>query len=166
MDTVKDKTGAALIICMLMLAAVTVLGLLGLRSGAVELLITANQKQAVYGLYRAEAAALEGIQRLANARSRDLQDRLYNWHHGRASIEASAIDFRRPTDWPRIDRPQTLAEPCLLGPDAQLAAVEWRLAPGSSMVVTEPRLYLNRVYGRSNLLQADCLIEIGYQMRY
>ena len=165
-DAAKNKTGAALIICLLRLTAVTVLGIVSLRAGVVVLQIAANQKHAGYALYQAEAAAMEGIQRLANARNRDLQDRLYSWHHGRADIDALAIDLRRRMDWPQIDRHNSLVQPCLLGSDAQLAAVEWRLAPGSSMVVTEPRLYLNRVYGSANMLRAQCLIEIGYQIRY
>jgi hypothetical protein len=149
-----------------MLTAVTVLGLAGIHAGVVELQITTNHTRVGYGLYLAEGAALEGVQRLANAATADLQERSFFWHHSRSSLEAAHLDLRQAAHWQEIEDLRIIALESSFGPDVHLTAVEWSLATGSSMVATEPRLYLNRVYGRSARLLADHLVEIGFQMRY
>lgn len=160
------QSGAVLIICLLILTAVTVLGLVGINAGVTDLRIAGNHKRLGHALYLAEGAAMEGIQRLANAPVIDLQDRTLLWCHSRSALDAAHLDLRRATHWPDIGHPQAFALQSSLGPDVQIAAVEWSLAAGSSMVATEPRLYLNRVYGRSTRFRADHLVEIGFQMRY
>jgi Tfp pilus assembly protein PilX len=160
------ETGTALVVCMLILTAVTILGLVGIHAGVVDLHIATNHTQMGHGLYLAEGAALEGVQRLANATTTDLQDRSFFWYHSRSDLEAANLDLRCPAHWSTVENTRPIALQSTLGSDVQLAAVEWSLAAGSSMVATEPRLYLNRVYGRSTRFQADHLVEIGYQLRY
>jgi Tfp pilus assembly protein PilX len=163
---IATQTGTFLVVCVLILAAVTVLGLVSIHAGVVDLQIATNHTQMGHGLYLAEGAALEGVQRLANAATTDLQDRSFFWHHSRSALEAAHLDLRCTTHWSGIGKSRKLALESSFGTDVQLAAVEWSLAAGSSMVATEPRLYLNRVYGRSTRFQADHLVEIGYQLRY
>ena len=163
---IATQTGTVLVLCVLILTAVTVLALVGMHAGAVDLQIATNHVRMGHGLYLAEGAALEGIQRLANAVPSDLHDRSFFWHHSRSELEALDLDLRCPAHWSAVGNTPTLALQSALGPDVQLAAVEWSLAAGSSLVATEPRLYLNRVYGRSARFQADHLVEIGYQLRY
>lgn len=166
MPCIATRTGAVLVVCVLILTAVTVLGLVGIHAAVVDLQIAANHTQMGHGLYLAEGAALEGVQRLANAATTDLQDHSFFWHHSRSALEAAHLDLRCTAHWSNLGNPRKLATESSLGLDVQLAAVEWSLAAGSSMVATEPRLYLNRVYGRSTRFQADHLVEIGFQMRY
>jgi hypothetical protein len=109
---------------------------------------------------------LEGVQRLANAATTDLQEQLFFWHHNRSALEAAHLDLRCTAHWSNHENLQKLALQSSLGPDVQLAAVEWSLAAGSSMIATQSRLYLNRVYGRSTRFQAEHLVEIGFQLRY
>jgi hypothetical protein len=150
----------------MILTAVTVLGMVGIHAAVVDLQIATNHTQMGHGLYLAEGAALEGVQRLANATTTDLQDRSFFWHHSRSALEAAHLDLRCAADWSNHENLRKLALESSLGPDVQLAAVEWRLAAGSSMIATQSRLYLNRVYGRSTRFEADHLVEIGYQLRY
>jgi hypothetical protein len=145
---------------------VTVLGLVGIHAGVVDLRIATNHTQMGYGLYLAEGAALEGVQRLANAAATDLQDQSFFWHHSRSALEAMHLDLRCTAQWSNMGNLRKHAMESSLGPDVKVAAVEWGLAAGSSMIATEPRLYLNRVYGRSKRFRADYLVEIGYQLRY
>ncbi len=163
---IATQSGTVLVLCVLILTAVTVLALAGIHAGAMDLQIATNHARLGHGLYLAEGAALEGIQRLANAATTDLHDRSFFWHHSRSELEAVNLDLRCPAHWSAVGNKPTLALQSGLGPDVQLAAVEWSLAAGSSLVATEPRLYLNRVYGRSNRSQAGHLVEIGYQLRY
>jgi hypothetical protein len=150
----------------MILTAVTVLGMVGIHTAVVDLQIATNHTQMGHGLYLAEGAALEGVQRLANASTTDLQERPFFWHHRRSALEAAHLDLRCTAHWSKHVNHRKLALKSILGPDVQLTAVEWSLAAGSSMIATQSRLYLNRVYGRSTRFQADHLVEIGLQLRY
>ena len=161
-----DQTGSALIVCLLVLVAVTIMGIAGVNTGVVQLRIAANHKQIGHGFYLAEGAAMEAVARLSNATQLDLLDRLYFWHHARVEIDAKHIDLSYPQHWPVRGQSQEIVLQSALGPDIYLAAVEWDIAAGSSLVATESRLYLNRVYGKTKRYQADHLIEIGLNMRY
>jgi Tfp pilus assembly protein PilX len=161
-----DQAGSVLIVCLLVLVAVTIIGIAGINTGVVQLQIAANHKQIGHGFYLAEGAAMEAVARLSNATQLDLLDRLYFWHHARAEIDARQIDLSHPQHWPVSGQPQETVLQSALGPDIYMAAVEWDLAAGSSLVATESRLYLNRVFGKMKRYQADHLIEIGLNMRY
>jgi hypothetical protein len=150
----------------LILTAVTVLGLVGIHAGVADLQISTNHTQMGHGLYLAEGAALEGVQRLASAATTDLHDKSFVWYHSRSALEVVGFDLRCTAHWSNINNLRRLTLESSLGSDVQLAAVEWSLAAGSSMVATQSRLYLNRVYGRSTRFQSDHLVEIGYQLRY
>lgn len=163
---IATRTGTVLVLCVMILTAVTVLGLVGIHAGVVDLQIATNHTQMGHGLYLAEGAALEAVQRLANAATTDLQDQSFFWHHRRSDLETAHLDLRCASHWSSIGSLRKLALESSLGPDVQLAAVEWSLAAGSSMVATQSRLYLNRVYGRSASFHTDYLVEIGFQMRY
>jgi Tfp pilus assembly protein PilX len=163
---IASQTGTILVVCMLLLAAVTVLGLAGIHAGVVERQIAANHTQVGYGLYLAEGAALEGVQRLANATVTYLREQSFLWHHSRAALDVAHLDLRCAAHWQGVEDLRNIALESSFGPDVQFAAVEWSLAAGSSMVATQPRLYLNRVYGRSARFYAGHLVEIGFQMRY
>jgi hypothetical protein len=163
---ITTRSGTILVVCVLILTAVTVLGIVGIHAAVVDLQIATNHTQMGHGLYLAEGAALEGVQRLANAATTDLQDRSFFWHHSRTALEAAHLDLRCIAHWSNHENLRKLVLESSLGPDVQLAAVEWSLAAGSSMIATQSRLYLTRVYGRSTRFKADHLVEIGFQLRY
>ena len=163
---IAARTGTVLVVCVLILTAVTILGLVGIHAAVVDLQIATNHTQMGHGLYLAEGAAMEGVQRLANAATTDLQEQSFFWHHRRSVLEAAHLDLRCTAHWSNPGNLRKLAMESSLGPDVQLAAVEWSLAAGSSMVATQSRLYMNRVYGRSTRFRAEHLVEIGYQLRY
>ncbi|MBR9980320.1 MAG: hypothetical protein KFF50_04770, partial [Desulfatitalea sp.] len=113
------------------------------------------------------------VQRLVNLSADaealvDLQEHGFHWHHPRLGLEAPGLDFRHADAW-TIDEPDALPN-CLQGaldPDACMAVMEWRVAPGGSLVMTDgSRLYENRVYGLSTKYGAWNLVEIGYYVRY
>ena len=160
------SAGSALIICLLVLAAITVLAVFGINSSAVQLQIAANHKQMGHGFYLAEGAAMEAAQRISNAPREDLLDHFYFWHHTRREMESASKDENHPQQLPQPGSDTMPALESTLGPNIYLAAVEWGVAPGSSLVATEPRLYLNRIYGKTSRNRADSTIEIGLQKRY
>lgn len=158
--------GSVLVIALLVLLSVTILGVMGIHTSTVDLRIAGNEHRMRESFYLAEAAAVEGIQRLMKTEAVDLNEKHLVWHHSQNEVEAQSIDFRDPQDWD-VDR----VEPdngTYSGVDenAFITAVERRVATGSSLIATQSRLYVNSVYGLCTKNHTDILIEIGYKSRY
>jgi Tfp pilus assembly protein PilX len=158
--------GSTLIVVLWVMAAIFILGVMSLNLSTVELGISSNERQMREVFYLSEGAAFEGAQRLINAPRIDLEDKINFWHHGGRMASADKTDFRDPQQWIIDAREGENAMQSALDPQSYFSAVEHRLAAGSSVVVTEPRLYMNQVYGLCRKRKAMNLVEIGYQLRY
>lgn len=161
-----DQSGSVLIITLLILMAITILGIASINTASVDLQIAGNAKQLRETFYLAEAAAMEGIQRLKHAEPIDLNEQHLLWHHSRQRLEADKIDFRNPEHWDVDFIPPDNGIAASVGQESFIAAVEWRVATGGSLIATETRLFVNRVYGRSGKHNADTLLEVGFKSRY
>ena len=166
MSSTSTDRGSALVIVLLILMAVTILGIVGIDTSRIELDISTNGKQMRQSFYLAEAATAEGIQRLMETKPLDLNDQHPIWHHSREEIETEFLNFRDPAKWDKDGVLPDNAITASVDPDAFLAAVEWGVATGSSLVATDSRLYVNRVYGLCNRNNQPCIVEIGYYKRY
>ena len=162
----SDQRGSVLTIVLLVILAITILGLMSIRTSTIELRIAGNEKQMKESFYLAEAAALEGIQRLFQTLSIDLSEHSPDWHHTKKYIDTLSVDFRDPKDWDVDQKGPDNGIPALIGEDTYIAAVEWQVAAGSSLISTGSRLYVNRIYGLCTKNKTDTLIEIGYKSRY
>jgi hypothetical protein len=160
------ERGSTLVAVLLIMAAISIIGMVGLNISTVELKISSNERVMRETFYLTEGAAFEGVQRLANAPRIDLEDRIYFWHHRGDAAEGDGINFRDPQQWNTSGLKEDNAQKSALDAESFFSAVEHRLAAGSSAVVTESRLYLNQVYGLSRKYDASDLVEIGYQLRY
>jgi len=158
--------GSAIVVVLLLTAALTVLGVMSINSGLIELQLVRNGKEGTKRFYLAESAALEGIQRIADTKSIDLEDKILHWHHAMADVEKSEIDFRKPEAWQMDGKEGDNAVSGTVEKNVYIAAVEWRLATGSSAIVTGSRLYLNRIYGLCNRDDHPFIVEVGYYKRY
>lgn len=158
--------GSTLVAVLLIMAAVSIFGVVSLNISSVELKISYNERQMREAFYLSESASLEGVQRLVNAPRIDLEDKIYFWHHDENAANRDKTDFRDPRQWKIDGRDGTNAMQGALDPQSYFLAVEHRLAVGSSAVVTGPRLYMNKVYGLCSKHKAMNLVEIGYQLRY
>jgi hypothetical protein len=69
-------------------------------------------------------------------------------------------------DWDVDQKEPDNGIPANVGEDTYITAVEWQIAAGSSLISTESRLYVNRIYGLCTKNHTDTLIEIGYKSRY
>lgn len=161
-----DRSGSALLITLLVLTGVTIIGIACINTTIVEMKISSNGHEMRESFYLAESAAMEGVQRLINISDVDLNERILSWHHPRRDPVDGAIDFRDPTQWDADGVGQGNCLQSALDPNAFMAAVEWKVAAGGSLVMTESRLYQNRVYGRCTKHDNGNLIEIGYNVRY
>jgi hypothetical protein len=168
-DNNQSQSGAVLVITLLVLLAVTVLGVASLQTTSVELNIARNEREIRETFYLAEGAAMEGIQRLKAVPAADLEEGVFFWHHDRGSesIENDKTGFRDPARW-QMDS-GARSPNCMqsaIDPDTYFAAVNWGVAPGGSLVQTGSRLYQHRVYGLCTKHGANQRIEIGYFLRY
>jgi hypothetical protein len=162
----SGKNGSATVVVLLVLMAVTVFGVLSIQTGLVELGLVRNVRSGRRIFYQAESAALEGLQRMADSSDIDREEQIAFWHHPSKEVKASGVDFRKPEDWIIDGGDEDNAYKSGAGEACHVAVVEWRLATGSSAVVTDTRMYLNRIYGRSEDEGHTRIVEIGYYMRY
>jgi len=162
----NNQSGAVLVVTLLVVLAVTVLGVAGLQTTTVELRIARNEREIRESFYLAEAAAMEGVQRLINAAGVDLEEQFSHWHHPRRALAGNGWDFRDAGDWDCDDSENGNCLQSPLDRHAFIAAVEWRVAPGASLLMTGSRLVENRVYGLCTKHGGDHMVEIGYLLRY
>jgi len=166
-DNNQSQSGAVLIITLLVLLAVTVLGVASLQTTSVELNIARNEREIRETFYLAEGAAMEGLQRLKAMPAVDLEERVFLWHHDRDSVGDDKTGFRDPAQWQMDSGARSPnCMPSAIDPDTYFAAVNWGVAPGGSLVQTGSRLYHHRVYGLCTKHGANQRVEIGYYLRY
>lgn len=158
--------GSTLVVVLLIMAAISIFGAMSLNFSSVELQISGNERQMREVFYLSESAALEGVQRLENTPRIDLEDKVYYWHHRGDAKGHDKLDFRDLQQWDADGHGEDNARKSALDSKSCFAAVEHRLAAGSSAIVTGPRLYLNQVFGMSDKYKSGNLVEIGYQLRY
>ncbi len=161
-----NRHGSALLVVLLVMTAVTILGIMSLNTSTVEMRIARNERDARETFYLAEGVAMEGVQRLMDTQPINLEEKSHFWHHARKEIEADEMDFRDPKKWDVDGQEEDNGLQSLMDQGTFIAAVEWDLATGSSALVTESRLYMTRVYGLCTKNKAEHLIEIGFYMRY
>jgi hypothetical protein len=162
----QNQQGSVLLVTIMVLVAVSVLGVAGIQSGIVELKLAGNERQVRETFYLAESAAMEGLQRLAALQGIDLSEQFAFWHHRNRDAQGNPIDFRAFRQWEVDGKQDDNAMPSLVGPQTYFAAVEWQVATGGSLVMTGSRLYQNRIYGICLEQQPADLVEIGYYLRY
>lgn len=162
----KSQSGSVLVITLLVLIAVTILGVASINTGIVELEIAKNEKEVRKIFYLAEGAGMEGIQRLIDTSEIDLNEQFQFWHHTKRSESEELVNFRKAAYWDvdGIGEDNGMQSP--MDPDTYIAAVEWKVATGGSLVQTDSRLYQNRVYGLCAKYNAYTIVEIGYYLRY
>jgi len=165
-STEFNQRGSTLVIVLLVMTAISIIGVMSINTSIVELNIARNERENGQIFYLSESAAMEGVQRLVDSPLIDLEEKIQFWHHSVDAMKAKRINFRDPQKWIVDGKSADNAMQSGLDSDAYFAAVEHRLATGSSAIVTESRLYMNQVYGLSTKYNTANLVEIGYYLRY
>ncbi len=161
-----NQKGSVLVITLLVLAAISIIGVTSLNMSTTELKIVCNEREIKEVYYLSESAVMEGLQRLIATPAVDLNEKIQPWHHRKMTISEEKIDFRDPRFWDADGKGQDNSRRSALDSDSSFAAVESRLASGSSAIVTESRLYMNKVYGLTKKHEALNIVEVGYYLRY
>ena len=163
---VLNQRGSAIIVVLLVMIAVTIIGVMSINTSVVDLKIARNEKQVRQTFYLSEGVTMEGVQRLADTEPIDLEEKYQFWHHSSKEIQQKKIDFRSIEGWDVDGHQEDNGLSSAMGSNLYMAAVEWRLATGSSAIMTGSRLYLNRVYGLCDRDKSQQIVEIGYYKRY
>jgi len=162
----QREKGSVLIATLLVLLAVTVLGIASINNSVVEMKIARAEKETRETFYRAEGAVMEGLQRLIAMDAVDKNEQFPFWYHPNESVKDRDIEFRNPAHWDVDGIGEDNGLESGLDPDIFLAAVEWRVATGGSLIQTKSRIYQNRVYGLCTKYGINSIVEIGYDLRY
>ena len=163
---VDRQTGSAIVVVLLLMLALTTLGIMSIHSGLLQLQLVQNSQEGKKHFYLAESAALEGIQRVVDAAAIDRAEKIHFWYHTQSHLRQTGIDFRYADAWITDGSADDNALESRMHADLHIAAVEWRLATGSSAIVTGSRLYMNRIYGLCNRRDHPFIVEVGYYIRY
>jgi type II secretory pathway component PulK len=161
-----NQSGSALIITLMVMASLTIFGIMSLNSSILEIQIGRNERELREAFYLAEGAVMEGLQRLVTLSRKDLDEQFAVWHHPIGTLQSEGLDFRNADIWDADGREEDNALTCSFSPHTYSAAVEYSVATGGSLIQTDTRLYQNRVYGLCRQYGADHLIEIGVYLRY
>ena len=82
MRPLGNEDGSVLVVALLMMVFLSLLGLSSTTTSSIELQIAGNDRSYKQNLYRAEAAAMEAVQRLENETSEQvLVERTADWLH-------------------------------------------------------------------------------------
>ncbi len=162
----QATSGSVLLITLMVLLAVTILGIMSISISTVELKIGRNEREIRETFYLAEGAVMEGVQRLMNTSAIDLNEQFQSWHHAKADMAQNKIDFRETSQWVVEGSDKDNGLKSALDDHTYLAAVEWQVAGGGSLIQTQSRLYQNRIYGLSKKYNNDNLVEVGFCLRY
>ncbi|MCP4744783.1 MAG: hypothetical protein GY874_01380 [Desulfobacteraceae bacterium] len=165
-NLIQNEKGSVLLSCVLVLMAVTILGVMSIQMGVIEMKICANENEIRKAFYLAESAAAEGVGRTAEADPIDLIDACPVWFHSKKQISEEKLNFRIPAHWDVDGHGQDNCIKGAIGEDTYIAASELRIASGASLVMTESRLHINVIYGLCKKYGTQNIIEIGYAMRY
>ncbi|MBI5894995.1 MAG: hypothetical protein HZB24_02955, partial [Desulfobacterales bacterium] len=90
----SSQSGSALVITLMVLTALTILGVAALNTSNVELKIVRNEREVRETFFLAEGAVAEGVQRLSALQAVDLNEQYLPWHHPRKAAENNRVNFR------------------------------------------------------------------------
>ena len=135
------QSGSVLVVTLLIMVSLTIIGIMSINTSVVEIRIGSNERQLREAFYLSEGGAMEGVQRLTYLSGRDLDEQIAFWHHRLDQIEADHLDFRDPRIWDADGEGEDNALASALSSHSYVAAVEWSVATGGSLIQTDSRLY-------------------------
>jgi Tfp pilus assembly protein PilX len=150
----KNEDGYFLILATLMiLVLLTILGIASSRTANTEIIVAGNEIIYQRNFYRAEGAAIQAMEILAN--TPDLKDNPPDW----LELAVGALkDSTTETYWDDAGIATTL-DPT--GNTRYIAGLDY-LALGTSMDMAKPKAFAINVYGLCQT-QGNAMIKVGYR---
>lgn len=157
----KNENGNVLIITLIILVALTFLGITSTRMSSIDLLVSGNKKTYTQNLYNAEAAAYHAIQAMD---STDLEASPPSW----LASTLGAISVAQVMDDANWDNDSFTG--ITVGTniaDAKYIAVHSRVDEiGGSLDMAKTKIRAFAIYGRSEKGRGKSMVEIGFRKAY
>lgn len=164
----RNEDGFVLVSTMIVMVMLSMVGLASTTSTVMELQISANDRDYKENFYRAEGAAVESAQRLANETDTDelrpsLTDKVWL---------QSAVDYTIANNWDVGGGIPVNFQTAALDDaesDVRIAANSLGVARGrkaSSIEMTKPSVKAFELYGWSEERGGRVIIEVGYKKRF
>jgi Tfp pilus assembly protein PilX len=146
------EEGSVLILALIMLVLLTIMGIQASTTSTIEIQIAGNERNYRQNFYRAEAAAMEGIQ--------DMDDRDLELSPP-TSLHVTISDSELASDsyW-AANSAQSLDT------EARYMSGNQRIVPGASLDMSKSTVYEYDVYGRSTRNRGKVIIEVGYRKAF
>ena len=162
--TMAGEKGSAMVVALLVLALLTILGMVMIQTTVTELRITRNDRVVKDHFYRAEAAAMEAAQWLQTADPLCLEDLTCAGFLGQNDIDLTALDLNIGT-WE-----MSTVDPDGLGAPDMIAGYQIVDETGIVDLSAQTNLHVYKIYGYYNrpsgLNRGEALVEIGYKRRF
>jgi hypothetical protein len=155
------EDGSVLVLALIILVVLTMLGIAANMTTEIETRIAANENIYKVNLYRAESAAMAGVQMLENETDvTSLKNLSFHWLH--PSLPDSHISSEKNWDLKEVKSNQAIDE------NNRYIAVYRGVAPGGSLDMgsSPTSLYEFTVFGRSSLANGEAIVEVGYRRRF
>lgn len=168
----NNEEGFVLVLSLMVLVVLTLLGITASRTSIIEVQIAGNDNKLKMDFYKAESAAHEMAQRLENE---DNSERLKAARTPFVWLSASDID-------PQTKKEKLLdggnwqhksSESVLAGVDphvsVEMAALDYGVVKGekgTSLKISESRVYFYKLIGKTTRDGREKMIELGYKKRY
>ena len=170
----KNQDGAALVITLLVLVAVTILGMASINTSTVEMQVARNDRVYNMNFYRSEAMLNEGaalLKREEKARPYNLVDRYFNFMKGVSSKSFSQVQMSDISNWD-ID-PAGGYDNCIpfsldnqASPNGYISTAYLGPSTGFSLSLSEPQYHDWAVFAFSNQEDGSVLHEMGFRLVY
>lgn len=177
---VADNHGSGLVVVLLILAAVTIIGISALNTSNVEVQLTQNDMIYKRNIYRSEAAAREGAQLLENRDSDDLTlsikyginqvgstgDDVKELKH--LNVYNKTVNFREKDRWADdCTENCTASQTASVDDQTSFAVVFTQIAEGESLdLAAKSKLHEFSVCGFSSPENGPTFLEIGFKRRF
>ena len=160
---IGNEDGSVLIIALVMLALLVIMGISATTTSNIENLVTRNIEEYTDALYRAEAAAMEGTQRLQNATPNPRDDATLGTWLNQTVAEVTEGEVLTSSYWSGAETPPIAGGIA----NTQLLAGSQGIVGGSSLDMGKSNVYGYTVYGRSQLpTGALVIVGVGYRRAF
>ena len=147
-----NEEGSVLVVALILLVLLTIIGISASDISNIEIQIAGNERIYKRNFYRAEAAAMHGIQLMEDA---DLDLDPPSW----LKVDKTLNQLTDDTYWTATAQPSIDAQATYLAGNEQLV-------PGASLDMSKTTVFQYDVLGRSVLSDGRVTIGVGYRKAY
>ncbi|GEM_PF-5284880 len=165
-ETLHDQNGAALLVTMLVLVAITILGIATINISTVEMQVVGSDRVYNMNFYQAEAISNECaalLKREANTRSYNIKEKYFAYMKGTSDRKLSAVSMTDPKNWDLAN--QSNCDKFSLG-NGYYSAAYLGTGTGFSLNLTGNRYHEWAIFAMSNQEGGSAIHEIGFRLVY